>query len=146
MKSRYGILVLTLAVSMLAAGETAIRQTFAPGQYPGWQVGGSELQLIQRSDSVELNACGTTWARLIRPVTFTPGRSYRIRVKGSGPLDLLFRKRGFGPVNIFAARDIFASGPEFEMIYRPSAEYPAGERLMFRPAKRNTPEIGRAHV
>lgn len=125
----------------LLAGEPALRQTFAPEQYPGWEVGGADLRLTQKPEAIELNALGTSWARLIRSLELTPGRSYRIRLQGQGPLDVLFRKAGFAPWYDLAARNVFANGPEFETVYRPSAEYPAAGRLMLRPSARNTPVV-----
>lgn len=137
-RSFFGIWLILFS---LAAAEPDLRQTFAPGQYPGWQVGGADLELRQKPNAVELNAHGTSWARLIRSIELTPGRSYRIRLQGTGPLDVLFRKTGFSPWYDLAARDVFANGPEFETVYRPSAEYPASGRLMLRPAACNTPVV-----
>ena len=136
-----GLLLALVWSCGLFAAEPAIRNTFAPGQYPGWKDSGAELRLDQKPDSLELNALGTSWARLIRPVSLTPGRSYLVRMQGSGPVDLLFRQTGFGPYDAFAARDVFAYGSEFEAVFRPTSEYPAAMRLMIRPSRRDTPVV-----
>lgn len=128
-----------IACIVTLAAAVPVRQSFAGGQYPGWRRGGELLQITAREKAVELQASELSFARLIRPLALTPGRSYKIVLQGSGPLDVRIRRPGEGARNDLDLRDVFAKSPVCEFIYTPPAEYRANVRLMLCPAERNVP-------
>ena len=134
---RFSIFILLLAGAVLFAEPGECKHSFAPGQYPEWRKGGGLLQVIQKDDAVALQASELSFARLILPLSLTPGRSYRIQVSGSGPMDIRIRRGGEGDRNDLHLRDVFGKNPLCEFIYTPPAEYPANIRLMLCPARRN---------
>ena len=135
------LLALALAGCMLYAETPAIKHSFAAGQYPAWRKGGELLEITQKDGAVALQASELSFARLILPLSLTPGRSYRIRVQGSGPMDIRIRRGGEGDRNDLHLQDVFKTGPVCEFTYTPPAEYPANIRLMLCPARRNTPAL-----
>ncbi|MBQ7393327.1 MAG: metallophosphoesterase [Lentisphaeria bacterium] len=138
MKTCLAVLLLVLTGGLLWA-QKPVKHTFAPGQYKNWRAGGELLQVIQKEDAVLLQASEVSFARLILPLSLTPGRSYRIMVQGAGPMDVKIRRSGAGSVNDIALQNVFGRSPICEFIYTPPAEYKASVRLMLCPALRNTP-------
>ena len=141
MRKFFIVLLLVVIGGMLRAEAPAMKHSFAPGEYAAWRKGGGLLQVIQKDDAVALQASELSFARLILPLSLTPGRSYRIQVSGSGPMDIRIRRGGEGDRNDLHLRDVFGKNPLCEFIYTPPAEYPANIRLMLCPARRNIPAV-----
>lgn len=136
---RFIISFLLLAGSVLFSEPGEIKHSFAPGQYPDWRKGGELLVVNQLENAVELQASELSFARLIRNFVLTPGRTYRISVQGSGPMNICIRRTGEGARNDVFFADVFKQSPIFTFQYTPPAEYPAKIRLMLCPAERNVP-------
>ncbi len=128
-----------LAFLSMSAAEPELIHIFTPGKHPGWKFEGTHLVTKQTSTGMELCTSEFCRSHLVYPVTLSPGRSYRIRLQGTGPLDLFFRRDHADAFYDLEVRDVFRKSPIFEAVFTPDAESPAGGRFILRPAERNVP-------